>query len=331
MKRRRSRGSSSSAAQQCFDWTQRYSTNHYIDCTHACSAWLALQTIVAMLPKCLALRSALRAPCAHLCAALFPMGRGMASDAIDRSAGPSFAQLVGGKPDIVSRLKLLNVHQPNAVQQQAIPLIRGGKDVVLHAPTGCGKTVAFLLPLLEHVNPRRAETQVHRAQRVQYYGTPIPCLTHMGGGAGAHSHPHARAGGASDQRAPGAHRPWPSQPEGECDSRAQGKLTGQSPSLHDALHDTACHAQLVGSGVGHSFSYSQNVLKAGPHVIVATPQVMNRLVKEKQFNMYQVRCVLCLWQRRWPLANVDVGRDGAGTWCWTRWTTCWHSKTVHAD
>jgi ATP-dependent RNA helicase DDX52/ROK1 len=38
--------------------------------------------------------------------------------------------------------------EPTAVQMQALPALLGGRDVIAAAPTGSGKTAAFLLPLL---------------------------------------------------------------------------------------------------------------------------------------------------------------------------------------
>ncbi|SDC00073.1 ATP-dependent RNA helicase DeaD [Terribacillus halophilus] len=50
------------------------------------------------------------------------------------------------------RLELLHklgLNEPTPVQQQAIPEILTGKDVIAKAQTGTGKTLAFLLPILE--------------------------------------------------------------------------------------------------------------------------------------------------------------------------------------
>ena len=41
-----------------------------------------------------------------------------------------------------------------AIQAQAIPPILQGKDLIAQAKTGSGKTAAFGLGLLEHINPR---------------------------------------------------------------------------------------------------------------------------------------------------------------------------------
>src|SRR5437764_10333170 len=45
------------------------------------------------------------------------------------------------------------------VQARAIPYLLAGRDVMIQARTGSGKTGAFLLPMLERLDPRRNETQ----------------------------------------------------------------------------------------------------------------------------------------------------------------------------
>eukprot|EP00730_Choanoeca_flexa_P006377 TRINITY_DN12143_c1_g1_i1.p1 TRINITY_DN12143_c1_g1~~TRINITY_DN12143_c1_g1_i1.p1 ORF type:complete len:984 (+),score=309.05 TRINITY_DN12143_c1_g1_i1:265-2952(+) len=55
-------------------------------------------------------------------------------------------------------LKKLNYETPTPIQAQAIPVIMSGRDMLGIAKTGCGKTLAFLLPLLRHVlDQRRCE------------------------------------------------------------------------------------------------------------------------------------------------------------------------------
>ncbi len=41
--------------------------------------------------------------------------------------------------------------EPTLVQQKAIPLVLEGKDVIVSAQTGTGKTAAFALPILQHL------------------------------------------------------------------------------------------------------------------------------------------------------------------------------------
>ncbi|MEH6980275.1 DEAD/DEAH box helicase, partial [Bacillus pseudomycoides] len=46
------------------------------------------------------------------------------------------------------------------VQKQAIPTILEGQDVIAESPTGTGKTLAYLLPLLHKINPEVKQPQV---------------------------------------------------------------------------------------------------------------------------------------------------------------------------
>ncbi len=45
------------------------------------------------------------------------------------------------------------------VQARALPYLMSGRDAMIQARTGSGKTGAFLLPMLERVDPKRAECQ----------------------------------------------------------------------------------------------------------------------------------------------------------------------------
>ncbi|MFI5075613.1 MAG: DEAD/DEAH box helicase [Actinomycetales bacterium] len=57
----------------------------------------------------------------------------------------SFAEL-GLEPSILDALTRTNIETPVAVQAEAIPPLLDGDDVVIEAPTGSGKTHAFLIP-----------------------------------------------------------------------------------------------------------------------------------------------------------------------------------------
>ena len=48
---------------------------------------------------------------------------------------------------------------PTTIQQQAIPEFMQWKDVIAKAPTGTGKTFAFGIPMIEHVDPECADVQ----------------------------------------------------------------------------------------------------------------------------------------------------------------------------
>lgn len=46
-----------------------------------------------------------------------------------------------------------------AIQQQAIPAILAGRDLIAESPTGTGKTLAYIIPLLERIDPQRKNLQ----------------------------------------------------------------------------------------------------------------------------------------------------------------------------
>ena len=52
-----------------------------------------------------------------------------------------------------------NIKEPTPIQQQAIPKILAGTDILGVAPTGTGKTLAYLLPILMQLDKDRRETQ----------------------------------------------------------------------------------------------------------------------------------------------------------------------------
>lgn len=57
-------------------------------------------------------------------------------------------------PSLLEALQALGYHSMTDVQAQALPLVLGGRDVVVRAKTGSGKTAAFGLGMLTRVNPR---------------------------------------------------------------------------------------------------------------------------------------------------------------------------------
>jgi ATP-dependent RNA helicase RhlE len=67
-------------------------------------------------------------------------------------AGPSASFLeLGLNADLAQRAANAGWLQPTAIQAAALPPILSGQDVRAQAPTGSGKTAAFLLPLLQRV------------------------------------------------------------------------------------------------------------------------------------------------------------------------------------
>ena len=69
-------------------------------------------------------------------------------DAVDRLN--AFASL-GLSRDAMIAVEKLGYESPTPVQQQAIPIVLMGRDLIAAASTGTGKTAAFLLPLLSNL------------------------------------------------------------------------------------------------------------------------------------------------------------------------------------
>ena len=53
------------------------------------------------------------------------------------------------------KIKELGWEKPSVIQEKAIPVILGGRDVMAIAETGSGKTGAFLLPILQHLSQEK--------------------------------------------------------------------------------------------------------------------------------------------------------------------------------
>jgi len=66
---------------------------------------------------------------------------------------------LGLSPDIQQALDELGFEDPTPIQEQAIPELLGGHDVIGQAQTGTGKTAAFGLPLLQYLDPDNNEVQ----------------------------------------------------------------------------------------------------------------------------------------------------------------------------
>ncbi len=65
----------------------------------------------------------------------------------------TFADL-GLEPDLLSALADVGYESPSPIQEQAIPSLLEGLDVIGQAQTGSGKTAAFGLPMLQYADRR---------------------------------------------------------------------------------------------------------------------------------------------------------------------------------
>jgi ATP-dependent RNA helicase DeaD len=70
----------------------------------------------------------------------------------------TFADL-GLAPEILHAIRDVGYEQPSPIQEEAIPPLLEGRDVIGQAQTGSGKTAAFGLPMLQYVDPSDHEVQ----------------------------------------------------------------------------------------------------------------------------------------------------------------------------
>ena len=71
----------------------------------------------------------------------------------------TFAEL-GLNPELTAGLEALGYEQPTKLQSVVIPQLLAGRDVVAEAPPGSGKTAAFILPILQTLDPEIEGVQV---------------------------------------------------------------------------------------------------------------------------------------------------------------------------
>lgn len=74
-------------------------------------------------------------------------------------------QVIGGfaalglHPSVLAATTAVGYEEPSPIQEQAIPVILAGHDMIGQAQTGTGKTAAFALPILSKIDPARREPQ----------------------------------------------------------------------------------------------------------------------------------------------------------------------------
>ncbi len=66
------------------------------------------------------------------------------------------ANNIKAQQDILEKLKIYSL---NPMQEEALGIIKENTNTILLSPTGTGKTLAFLLPLLEQLDPESKEVQ----------------------------------------------------------------------------------------------------------------------------------------------------------------------------
>ncbi len=72
--------------------------------------------------------------------------------------GTTFDDL-GLRPELLQALSALGYEEPTPIQQEAIPPLVEGRDLLGQAATGTGKTAAFALPVLQRLTAHRQDRQ----------------------------------------------------------------------------------------------------------------------------------------------------------------------------
>ncbi len=70
----------------------------------------------------------------------------------------SFANL-NVNEDLVALLRKKGIKEPTQIQQEALPAIMNGSDIIAQSQTGTGKTLAFLLPMFQTFDPNSKKVQ----------------------------------------------------------------------------------------------------------------------------------------------------------------------------
>ena len=94
----------------------------------------------------------------------------------------TFADL-GLSEDILTALRDVGYETPSPIQEQAIPVLLEGRDVIGQAQTGTGKTAAFGLPMIQSIDASDSEVQglvltptrelcIQVTQALRVYGAP---------------------------------------------------------------------------------------------------------------------------------------------------------------
>src|SRR5256712_7999126 len=115
---------------------------------------------------------------------------------------------LGLSPSTLQALRDVGYSSPSPIQEQAIPALLQGRDVIGQAQTGTGKTAAFGLPILQYIDPSEDSVQalvltptrelcIQVTQALRTYGahTGVDVVAVFGGAPIRNQQAQLRAGG----------------------------------------------------------------------------------------------------------------------------------------
>ncbi len=119
----------------------------------------------------------------------------------------TFAEL-GLSAPLLQALEAVGYEQPSPIQEQGIPPLLAGHDMIGQAQTGSGKTAAFGIPIIEYVDPEVSDVQalvltptrelcIQVTQALRAYGEPkgVDVVAVFGGAPIRTQQAQLRAGG----------------------------------------------------------------------------------------------------------------------------------------
>ncbi|HSO97644.1 MAG TPA: DEAD/DEAH box helicase, partial [Solirubrobacteraceae bacterium] len=68
-------------------------------------------------------------------------------------------EALGLADDVLQAIREVGYENPTPIQEETIPLLLEGRDVIGQAQTGSGKTAAFGLPMIQYVDPSEHDVQ----------------------------------------------------------------------------------------------------------------------------------------------------------------------------
>lgn len=71
----------------------------------------------------------------------------------------TFFSSIGLHEKLLQALQAAGISEPTPVQEQVIPAVLKGNNVIAESPTGTGKTLAYLLPICQKIDPDKKELQ----------------------------------------------------------------------------------------------------------------------------------------------------------------------------
>jgi ATP-dependent RNA helicase DeaD len=86
-----------------------------------------------------------------------PMDGERDTSAADPTPADSTFEEIGLRPELLGALSALGYEEPTPIQQEAIPPLVEGRDLLGQAATGTGKTAAFALPVLQRLTAHRTD------------------------------------------------------------------------------------------------------------------------------------------------------------------------------